>query len=257
MNWLKKAFRKKEEASEIKPAPAPAPQRGRHPLKEDFFRKLIEIGMPIGDILDVGAKTATYELLRVFPDRRHLLMEPIVEWNEGMERNYSQAGVSFEIINAAISDRDGEVRLKTTSVRSGESITHARMASDGDKSEGMRVVPMRTLDGLVAERTLEKPYLLKIDVDGAELSVLAGAKNTLKDCSVVVIETGIANMIERAQAVKDAGFQVFDIVDISYYDGRFVQADIVFVNEKILNERKLGVYHHGFDIKKWRNYVPA
>ena len=201
-------------------------------------------------------KPVTYELLRVFPDRHHLLMEPIVEWNDGMKKNYSRAGVAFEIVNAAISDKDGEVNLKISTVSSDKPITHARMAEGKNGEENLRSVPMRSLDSLVAERTLKKPYLLKIDVDGAELSVLAGAQKTLRDCSVVVIETGIANMVERAQAVKSAGFQVFDVVDISYYDGRFVQADMVFVNDKIMSERKLDVYRNGFDIKKWSNYAP-
>lgn len=233
-----------------------APSPTRHPLKEHSFRKLIEIGVPIGDILDVGVKTATYELLRVFPDRRHLLMEPIVEWNAGMKKNYDRAGVSYEIVNVAVSDKDGEVKLRTSTVSTGKAITHARMTDETSKDPALRTVPMRTLDSLVAERSFAKPYLLKIDVDGAELSVIAGAKNTLKDCSVVVIETGITNMVERAQAIQSAGFQVFDVVDISYYDGRFVQADMVFLNRAIIQERKLGVYEHGFDIDKWKNYVP-
>lgn len=236
---------------------APQPSVARHPLKEHSFRKLIEIGVPIGDVLDVGVKTATYELLRVFPDRRHLLMEPIVEWNDGIKKNYGRAGVSYEIVNVAVSDKDGEARLRTSTVAADKPITHARMTDESGNDKALRVVPMRKLDGLVAERSLKKPYLLKIDVDGAELSVLAGAAATLKDSSVVVIETGIVNMVERALAVQEAGFQIFDIVDLSYYDGRFVQADMVFLSRKLIQERSLGVYHNGFDIRKWRNYIPT
>ena len=53
----------------------------RHPTKVDSLAKLKLMNVPIGSILDVGVKTATYELLHAFPDKHHVLMEPIVEWN--------------------------------------------------------------------------------------------------------------------------------------------------------------------------------
>ncbi len=229
----------------------------RHPTKDDCFKKLREIKAPIGTILDVGVKTCTYELLRVFPDKRHILMEPIAEYLDEMHANYERAGASFEIVNVAVSDRDGEVRLKTSTVYEDKPISHARITSDGEEDAQHRIVPTQRLDTIVAQRTLEKPFLLKIDVDGAELLVLEGARKTLQQTSVVVIETGYANLFERAQAVISAGFQVFDIVDISYYDGRFVQADMVFVHKDVIREYGLEVYRDGFDISKWQPYAPG
>jgi len=117
-------------------------------------------------------------------------------------------------------------------------------------------VPMNKLDTIVGERDLQRPFLLKIDIDGAELQVLAGAEKTLQDCSVVIVEVGITNMLERIQAVQSAGFQIFDIVDICYYNGRFVQADVMFISHKVITEKKLGVYKDGFDISKWEPYQP-
>jgi hypothetical protein len=40
-------------------------------------------------------------------------------------------------------------------------------------------VPVRTLDDVVAEQKLGKIDVIKIDVEGAEASVIAGAKSTL------------------------------------------------------------------------------
>ncbi len=229
----------------------------RHPTKDDCFKKLREIDAPIGTILDVGVKTCTYELLRGFPDKPHILMEPIVEYLDEMRKNYERAGVSFEIVNAAISNRDGEVRLKTASVYEDKPISHARITSDGDEDAQHRIVPTQRLDTIISERSLDQPFLLKIDVDGAELLVLEGAQKTLEKTSVVVIETGYANILERAQAVASAGFQLFDIVDISYYDGRFVQTDMVFMRNDIIRDRGLEVYRDGFDISKWQPYMPG
>ncbi len=229
----------------------------RHPTKDDCFKKLREIGVPIGSILDVGVKTCTYELVRCFPDKPHLLMEPIVEYLDEMRANYERARIDHEVITAAMGDRDGEVRLKTSTVYADKPISHARITTDGEPDEQHRIVPIRRVDSVVAERSLPEPFMLKIDVDGAELMVLKGASETLSKTSVVVIETGYANLLERAQAIAAAGFEIFDIVDISYYDGRFVQSDMVFVRKDVLRDNGLEVYARGFDVEKWQPYMPG
>ncbi len=229
----------------------------RHPTKDDCFRTLKAIDVPIGSILDVGVKTCAYELRRAFPDLHHVLMEPIVEYNDEMKKNYEKTGTSFEVINAAICDRDGEVRLKTSTVYADKPISHARITSDGSDDGEHRTVPSMTLDRIVEDRELPGPFLLKVDVDGAELLVLKGAREVLKRTSVVVIETGFTNMVERAAALLAAGFEVFDVVDISYYNDRFVQADMVFMRTDLIRDRKLEVYRDGFDVAKWQPYAPA
>jgi len=78
----------------------------------------------------------------------------------------------------------------------------------------------------------------------------------LPKCSVVVIEAGIKNWIDRAVAVRDAGFQPFDIVDLCYYNDRLVVTDMIFLNERIIESHGLEVYKDGFDYSKWVNYRP-
>ena len=47
---------------------------------------------------------------------------------------------------------------------------------------------MHTLDGLLKDRALGAPILLKLDVQGAELDVLAGASRVLEATEFVVME---------------------------------------------------------------------
>lgn len=163
------------------------------------------------------------------------------------------SGVDFDLLNVAAADFDGEMRMQTSSVRDGEGITHAHLTEQSE-GENLRTVPVRKLDSIVSERAPEKPYLLKIDVDGVEMKILAGAEEMLSDCSVVVIEAGPKNFMERAGYVVSRGFELFDFVDLCYYDDILRQFDLVFLSKRIIAEHGLDMYKQPFDINKWVQY---
>jgi FkbM family methyltransferase len=229
----------------------------RRPNKIQSFKKLNAMGVPVGTVIDVGVLIGTGELITSYPSCKHVLIEPIVEWNDDIKKKYDSKSIDYELVNVAASDANGTVQMKTASVRPGQPITHARMieGAAGKPSSKVREVPMATVDALVAARDLAKPYLLKIDVDGAELKILKGAAQTLRDTSVVVIEAGVANLVDRAAALKEAGFLLFDVVDLCYYDDRLAQVDLVFLSFAIIKERKLQMYKEAFDIEKWKAFV--
>jgi FkbM family methyltransferase len=80
--------------------------------------------------------------------------------------------------------------------------TWGRLATAGYTPEkvGTTRVPVRRLDSLVAESGLPAPDLIKMDVEGAEADVLAGATHLLATARpVLLIETHGTN-----QAVVDA-----------------------------------------------------
>jgi len=228
----------------------------RHPRKRFALQKLRDMGVPVGAVLDVGVQTCTKELIDIFPDVPHVLMEPLNDFNDTIAKIYGGAGVQYELINAAISNSDGEIDIEVKAILPGQAVSHAKMVDSVNSDLEHRRVPMRSLDSIISERSLETPYLLKIDIDGAEMSVLKGARNVLQDCSVVVIEATITNLMQRANFICEAGFQFFDIVDICYYDDRLVQVDLFFLSSKVIQERGLGIYKDGFDYSKWVTYRP-
>jgi hypothetical protein len=77
-------------------------------------------------------------------------------------------------------------------------------------------VPITTVDAVVAERNIPKIDLLKIDVEGHELAVLAGAATTLKRrlIRLVQFEFGGCNLDTRTTLqdffyfFKDYGFAI-------------------------------------------------
>lgn len=225
----------------------------RRPLKMQSFNKIKSLGIPIETILDIGILTGTGELMAAFGDKKHFLVEPIIEWNDTINNTYSKRGIDYTLVNVAASDANGTMNMETMTVIPGRPISHARL-TDKALSENVREVPVRTLDSLMQEYPLPKPYLLKIDVDGVEMKIMAGAKETFKDTNVVVVEANIQNFIERATFLQQNGFDLFDIVDPCYYDDRLRQFDLVFLNSKMVQDRNLDMYKERFDSTKWVAY---
>jgi hypothetical protein len=94
-------------------------------------------------------------------------------------------------------------------------------------------------------------------VDGAELLILEGSRSILPQCSTVVVEAGIKDFTARSKPLEDAGFELFDVVDLAYYDERLAQFDMVWVNTKMMQTLKLEMYKNGFDYSKWATYQPS
>ena len=208
-----------------------APRRDpmRYPAKANLLRSLREIGVEIGTILDVGAHAQTAELRTQFPDRRHLLFEPATEFHAQLAANY--AGIEHEVIGTALSDRDGTGNLHKMS-NDGRGISHTTLVGPGFVGV-TEPVPTARLDTILAGRNDPKPFLLKVDVDGAEMPVLAGAEGIWPDVACVIVEATVAAFAERLNLVLSKGFRLFDIVDACYYLGQLAQVDLVFLAERL------------------------
>jgi len=67
----------------------------------------------------------------------------------------------------------------------------------------VREIATVRLDTLAAREQLPAPDLVKIDVQGAELEVLAGASATLAGASVLVVEVSLVDYNKRAPLMAD------------------------------------------------------
>ena len=219
----------------------------RRPSKTHSLQIIKEIGIPLATVIDVGAQVKTEELAQIFPGKTHLLVEPIEEYLEDLESYYKESGINTKIAAVAAAEYDGEAQLALRSVNNGRSITHARLI-DGP---GMRTTPVRKVDTLVKEYDLPGPFLIKIDVDGAEERVLQGASATLQNTNVVIVEAQVRNFLDRAQPLIAAGFELMDLVDLCYYNNRLSQFDMIFVNKQRMIHAGMDLMGKTFDPKLW------
>ena len=96
---------------------------------------------------------------------------------------------------------------------------------------------MVTLDS-TRPQTSTPPYLVKIDVQGAELEVLEGATELLKETDVVIVETSLISTVKNSPEIDEViaymsrhDFKVFDIIDSVErpLDRNLAQVDLMFV----------------------------
>ena len=97
---------------------------------------------------------------------------------------------------------------------------------------------MILIDDVCKQKNLEGPFIIKIDVEGAELKVLAGAKRTLKETELVILEVNLypyfingPEFTDVIYFMNELGYVTYDICNLNFrpIDNALAQVDMVFV----------------------------
>lgn len=184
-------------------------------------------------VIDVGAQTGTGDLYHAFPDARHLMIEPVEEHRETLQKIASRLK-NAEVVIAAAAAVSGETWLTVS-----DNARYAQMSDSGEADgllRNVRKIPCAAVDDLCSARALTGPFVVKIDVDGRELDVLHGMTHTLAHTECVISEAVLFGDdpntfygIIEFMGARD--FVVYDIVEPLYrpFDFALWQVDLVFV----------------------------
>jgi FkbM family methyltransferase len=195
-------------------------------------------------LIDIGAHKGLYtsRAARYFQLKRAILIEPLPKLAAHL-RKLRIPGV--EVVEAAMSDNVDNAIFMVSKVEQASSLLEMNPSmSDAyslDMSETEKItVRVTTLDQTVSDLNIQSIDLLKIDVQGSERDLLAGAKNTLKKIKFVQVEVlfvehyhGCAQFFEIHSIMKRAGFRLCRLVDFSHDStGALLQADAIYQNVK-------------------------
>lgn len=138
-------------------------------------RAFARLAGPGSVVFDVGAHVGFYTLLAsrlVGPGGAVVAFEPLPRNLRILRQHLEENGCdNASVFAAALAEAPGSVRFRAGADSYGGSV-----------SEGGEVkVEALALDDLLARRRLPPPDLIKIDVEGAELGVLRGARATLRE----------------------------------------------------------------------------
>lgn len=94
----------------------------------------------------------------------------------------------------------------------------------------------KTLDNMIETHNLPLPNFIKLDVQGSELDVLAGAENAVNnadliyvECPILSLNKGAPNIQQYIDYFKSRQFIPIDIFDIHRPEETLVQIDIMFM----------------------------
>jgi FkbM family methyltransferase len=152
-------------------------------------------------LVDVGANFGFWTLLAARRGCRVLAVEPVPATRTLLAANAARNGLEdrIEIVGQALSDSPGTLTLALPDGESGQASVHPDTTATGAERF---TVPSSTLDALLGERRVR---LLKIDVEGHELAVLAGASRVLASGQVDYLLVEVAGaVLERAHGSSEA-----------------------------------------------------
>lgn len=128
-------------------------------------------------LFDVGGHVGVYtqEFFQQFPQGRSFIFEPSASHLEKLRGNLG-TNPAVTIFPFGLGTEAAELPLyKDQDITGLASLTQRRLDHFNIKMEAVETVSIRTLDSFVAETGVTSIDLLKMDVEGHELSVLQGA----------------------------------------------------------------------------------
>lgn len=200
--------------------------------------------MDIRTVIDIGASNgkSAEEYRRLFPDAEIFSFEPLPECFALLKDRMKDAS-RFHAFNIALSDAPGMITMQRSSYAGSSSI---RKMADLHKdlfpfSAGQEPlsVATNTLDQVLANNRLGGDIMMKIDVQGFEDKVLAGATQTLQKTKVIIIETSFKELYTGQPLFADIygrltgqGFAYMGAWDPDFRspeDGASLQQDAIFM----------------------------
>jgi FkbM family methyltransferase len=205
-------------------APMRSFSRGLAVLKPVIFPK---------SIIDIGVAQGTPDLYQHFPTHPYLLIEANPLFADALQGLQTRLDAVVERVFCGANQGETQLNVYDDLRKSSAFAVHRKMLL-----QQQIIVPVDTLDNLVQKHHLPAPYLVKLDVEGAEIDVLHGAASTLEKTEVVIAETAVLPKFKGGPELADLvavmhayGFSVFDIVaGVNHHETQFLyQVDLIFV----------------------------
>jgi FkbM family methyltransferase len=198
--------------------------------------RLRSLGFAPAVVYDIGAYRGGWTRLAadVFPHAQFVLFEA----NRDHADELAASGRRQVI--AALGEKDGGTRafhVPRQGDVTGASLYVENTAHYAEQNLQVREVETVRLDTLVVREKLPPPDLVKIDVQGAELEVLAGATETLRAAGALIVEVSFVDynkggplVAEVIAAIDRLGFKCVDLCEVHRNARNFVlQLDLLLV----------------------------
>jgi len=203
----------------------------------EALQHLLHLGFYPRTIIDVGVAQGTFDLYRTFPDAFVVLIEPLKEFEDNLKSITKNYRGTYVIAAAASQEGRLDINVHLDHLN-GSSLYKETMGIDADGIS--RQISCIQVDKFLQERRIEGPYLLKIDVQGAELDVLNGCSQALESSELVILEVSMFEFMKDepqfhdvVSYMKQRAFVAYEILPAwnRPLDNALGQIDMFFVKE--------------------------
>jgi FkbM family methyltransferase len=191
----------------------------------------IDVGCHKGEILE--------EMLRLSPSGRHFAFEPIPPMFDELKRKFGQR---CTILPYALSDTEGTTTFNFVRNAPAYSGINRRKYAVAEPDIEEIQVELKRLDDTIPADT--RIGLIKIDVEGAEMGVLRGAKALLnRDRPLVIFECGLGASEFYGTKPED----VFDFLASDVKMGIHTLRDLIAKRSPMTRERFVEAFNTNSD----------
>lgn len=183
-------------------------------------------------VIDGGAYEGQWaiDFLEVFPGTKILMLEAQASKADRLNKVIEQYP-SVQWHNALLSAEDGKKLFFIEDETASHVDTSIKDAEGGHVSE--------TIDAIIERKKLNLPDFIKLDVQGFELEVLAGAEKSLANAEFCLLEVSLLNigndplLIDVITFMDKRNFQAYDICQFMRrpYDKALHQIDLLFIKK--------------------------
>jgi FkbM family methyltransferase len=192
-------------------------------------------------VIDIGANRGQFALAvrHCFPAATIVSFEPL-PGPASIFRRVFAGDAQVMLHESAIGSEAGSATIHVSESDDSSSLLPITAKQNalfpGTSEAGTQVIRVVHLEDCLGPKELQAPSLLKLDVQGFELSTLQGCETLLHEfswvyaeCSFVELYEGQALADEIIAWLRDRGFKLSGVYNMSYDpEGRAIQADFLF-----------------------------
>lgn len=197
----------------------------------------------IKTVIDIGAHAGEFARMikGMLPEVSIFSFEPLSDEFQRLQGEM-QSVEGFKAFNCAVGDRNDTVEIHRSEYSQSSSLLRManlhKEAFPDSAGESSETVDVKRLDDALSGLELRPEILIKIDVQGYEDRVIAGAQNTISRSKAIIAEVSFRELYEGQalfdgiySLLKDRGFiymgNLYQL--LNPLDGAPLQADALFV----------------------------
>jgi FkbM family methyltransferase len=196
-------------------------------------------------VVDIGANRGQFALVvrHCFPQAQIVSFEPL-EHPANTFRRVFENDQRVQLIDSALGSESGGADMYVSKQDDSSSLLpitdYQSKLYPGTSESGRLTIRVQRLTDVLTQDDILEPSLLKLDVQGFELQVLAGCEALLSrfewiyvECSFIELYEGQALADEVIAWLHERGFSLTGVYTMSYdHFGRAIQADFLFKKNK-------------------------